>query len=298
MATKGVKAKKIQATEAQETLDAVKGLDLNTVIGEVGNLQVNIQNVLANLSSSLTSKIQHMDTVNQAITLKEDRLKELYDIEKEAITIDDLRAQREEEAKEWSKKKQEKDAQWTEELAEREKFRKREHEEYVYATKQNQKRIKDEFDAEVARTKREEHIRQELLQREWNAREEEIAKQEDEITGLRNQVAGFDGRLKSEIGKAEAILGNTLKRQYEHDILIMKKDAENERKMNEAHAAMLQQTIGGLQDQIKDLQVQLTAARADARDVASQALQSASGRQVAEALQRVVDTRDNATKAK
>jgi hypothetical protein len=239
-----------------------------------------------------------MDTVNQAITLKEDRLKELYDIEKEAITIDDLRAQREEEAKEWSKKKQEKDAQWTEELAEREKFRKREHEEYVYATKQNQKRIKDEFDAEVARTKREEHIRQELLQREWNAREEEIAKQEDEITGLRNQVAGFDGRLKSEIGKAEAILGNTLKRQYEHDILIMKKDAENERKMNEAHAAMLQQTIGGLQDQIKDLQVQLTAARADARDVASQALQSASGRQVAEALQRVVDTRDNATKAK
>jgi hypothetical protein len=60
-----------------------------------------------------------------------------------------------------------------------------------------------------------------------------------------------------------------------------------------------EKAIQGLHEQIKDLQIQLASARTDAKDVATQALQSASGRQVADALQRVVDTRDTtATKGK
>ena len=54
--------------------------------------------------------------------------------------------------------------------------------------------------------------------------------------------------------------------------------------------------ITGLQEQIDNLQMQLVSARADAKDVASEALKSASGRQVAEALQRVVDTQQPVTK--
>jgi hypothetical protein len=50
---------------------------------------------------------------------------------------------------------------------------------------------------------------------------------------------------------------------------------------------------------VKDLGTQLVSARADAKEVASQALQSASGRQVADALQRVVDnTKDQPSEKK
>jgi hypothetical protein len=298
MATKGTKAKKVQATEAQATLEAVKDLDLTTVIGEVGNLQVTVQNSLASLSALLTGKIQQVETIDTAIDLKQDRLQELFGIENEAISIDDLRAQREEELRDWQKKKQERDTQWTEELSDREKFRKREADEYLYTTKQTQKRIKDEFDSEIARQKREEQIRQEMLQREWAVREEAIANREDEVAELQTKVSEFDNRLKTEVSKAEAIVGNTLKRQHEHELALLKKDAETAQKMSHAHVQMQQTTINSLQDQIRELQVQLIAARSDAREVASQALQSASGRQVVEALQRVADNQTQTIKTK
>jgi 3-dehydroquinate dehydratase len=68
--------------------------------------------------------------------------------------------------------------------------------------------------------------------------------------------------------------------------------------MHEAHEDMLQQNIASLQTQIHDLQAQLVAARADAKEVASQALQSASGRQVVEALQRAQEVQSVLNKTK
>lgn len=292
--TKGTKAKKVVATETQATLDAVKGLDLTTVIGEIGTLQVEVQNTLAGLGASLSSKIQQMKDVDAAIQLKQGRLAELCEIENEAITIDDLRAQRDLEAQEWQRRKQERDTQYADEMAQRDKVRKREADEHVYTTRLNQQRVKDEFDAEIARLKRDEEIRAEALRRDWDLREAELASKEEEVENLTLQVAGFDAKLKAEVARAEGVLSNTLKRQYEHEIDLLKRDALNQQRVSEVQAEMQEQTIEGLREQIVDLGKQLAAARNDAREVATQALQSASGRQVVEALQRSNEVRTDA----
>jgi chromosome segregation ATPase len=290
MATKGNKNKKIEATEAQAVLDSVKGLNLQSVIAEVGTLQVSVQESLANLSGALSSKIQEMQNLETAIALKNQRLKELHNIESEAVTLDDMKAQREAEQQEWNAQRNEREQEWDEEENERNRRLQRAEDEYRYNFEQLKKKQYDEFDAEMNKKKRDEALRSETLERSWKERDAAIKAKEQEFTNLQAQVAGFDQRLKTEVAKAEAVLSNTLKKQYDHEMALLKKDFDAEKNLHQIRVSAMDETITSLQDQIKDLQAQLAQARSDAKEVASQALQSASGRDVAVALQRVVDT--------
>jgi len=166
--TKGTRNKKIEQTEAKAVLDSVKDLDLNKVITEVSGLQVNVQNTLAGLSAALTNKIQQIEQMDTAIDLKSTRLQELYGIENMAITLDDMKAQKAEEEQQTVLQRQERAKAWMEEEAERQKKWKREQEDYEYNRALQQKKWKDEFDAEVLQAKRNEATRIELLQKSWN----------------------------------------------------------------------------------------------------------------------------------
>lgn len=290
MATKGNKNKKIEATEAQSVLDSVKNVNLQSVIAEVGGLQVTVQESLATLSGALSSKIQEMQNLDTAIALKNARLKELHNIESEAVTLDDLKAQRDAEQKEWDAQRDERDRIWDDEDAERNRSQQRAEDDYNYTVSVARKKAQDDFDALMASTKRNEALRAETLERGWKDRENVLKAKETEFTNLQTQVAGFDAKLKTEVSKAEAILSNVLKKQYEHEMALLKKDSESEKNLHQIRVSAMDETITSLQEQIKDLQTQLAQARSDAKDVASQALQSASGRDVAVALQRAMDT--------
>jgi len=138
-----------------------------------------------------------------------------------------------------------------------------------------------------------------MLQRSWADREVAIKNQEMEHAELRKQVGEFDARLKAEVAKAEAVVANSLKKEHAHQVELLKRDAESQGLLCTQKIAAQESVIQGLHAQIKDLQAQLAAARTDAKEVATQALQSASGRQVADALQRAMDAKDaTSTKTK
>lgn len=298
MATKGTKNKRIEQTEANAVLESVKGLDLNKVVAEVSGLQVNVQNTLANLSSSLTNKVQQLSQMDTAIELKEQRLQELYGIENMAITLDEMKAQRELEEQQANAQRIERNKQAADEELERQKKYKREQDDYDYQCAVARKKWKDDFDAEVANAKRNEEARKEMLARAWHEREMALKSQEQHLADLQKQVSEFDSRLKTEVAKAEKIIENTVKRDYEHKIALLTKDAESDKHSNLIKNSAYEMTIKGLEEQIKDFKTQLISARNDAKDVATQALQSASGRQVADALQKVVDSKEMSAKAK
>lgn len=297
-AAKGIKTKKIQEVEAQAVLESVKDLDLNKVVSEVGSLQVTLQETLANLSASLTSKVQKLSQVDQAIQLKEARLQELFGIEKEAVAIDDLKAQREQQELDHDDEVVARRQTWNEEESERTKRWRREEEEHTYATTQARQRAIDEHAVLVAKNQRDEAIRQEALNKSWLEREQALKAKEQEFTALKAQVDTFESRLKSEVAKAETIVGNTLKKQYEHEKALLTKDFETETKLNAAKVASFTDTISNLNTQIRSLESQLSQAHRDAKEVANQALVSASGRQAMDAVQQVISTRDNSTASK
>lgn len=290
MATKGNKNKKIEATEAQAVLDSVKNVNLQSVIAEVGGLQVTVQESLATLSGALSSKIQEMQNLDTAIGLKNARLKELHNIESEAVTLDDLKAQRDAEQKDWDGQRDDRDRTWDEEEEDRNRRLQRAEDDYNYTVQVARKKAQDDFDSQMSQKKRDEALRSETLDRGWKDRENVLKTKEQEFTDLKTSVAGFDTKLKTEVSKAEAILGNVLKKQYEHETALLKKDSDSEKNLHQIRVSAMDETITSLQEQIKDLQTQLAQARSDAKDVASQALQSASGRDVAVALQRAMDT--------
>ena len=178
---------------------------------------------------------------------------------------------------------------WEDDEEERAKRWQREEEEHGYEIAQKKKRSQEEYNVEIATRRRAETIRQEDLEKQWKGREEVLVSQEKEVVALKTQVAGFDDKLKADVAKAEAIALNRVKKEYDHEVLMLKKDIESERVLNATKVSALDDTINSLQVQISDLNKQLAQSRTDAKEITSAALQSASGRQAMEALQRVTD---------
>lgn len=282
--------------ESAKLLDAVSKLDAQTVIDEVGQLQSNLQGTLAGLSATISAKIEQMKQVDEAIDLKENRLKELFDIENESMNIESVRELKEKEDEEYQKSCEKRDADWAEQENTRSKNWQREKEEHDYIQEQRIKRFNDEFTAQLTSTQRQEKIRKEELEREWADREKVLKDKENEFQTLKDQVAQFDAKLKAEVSKAEAVVGNKMKRDYEHQMELVKLDAESTKKLFDAEKVSLNNTIASLSDQIDNLERQLSEAHKDAKEVVSAALDSASGRKAAEAVQKAIESTSSGKK--
>lgn len=281
--------KKADEVNAAAILDAVKGLKPEDVVSQVGELQMRLQGTLAGLSAAIAGKVEQMQKVDEAIVLKTKELQELHNIDAVATTIEDMAAQQQEIQDDWDKQTEEKRAAWREEQAERMKKWQREQEEHEYTLAQMLKKKKDDIEAIISHAQRAEAIRQEDLTRKWQDREDELTSKEEEVQKLQEEVTGFEEKLKSEVNRAEKIVENSVKRHYEHQMELMKKDVDAADKLHAAEVGSLRSKVTSLEDEMKNLQRTLEAARQDAKEVTAAALESASGRRVTEALQKVVD---------
>jgi hypothetical protein len=80
-------AKEVFVKKSGETLEKA-----NTTVGisiedQIAGLKKSVTSILGNLSTDIAEEIQTFNTIKDAIKLKEDELKELFDIEKEAFTL-------------------------------------------------------------------------------------------------------------------------------------------------------------------------------------------------------------------
>lgn len=288
--------KKTSKKQSEKILESVSSLTPKTVIEQVGAFQADIQSMLSDLSSSLSSKIEQMNNIEEAIALKMQQLKDLHSIESDLVSLESIKELCEKEKHDLQKSVIEQKIMWEDDEKERSKRWKREEEEHAYAEEQKKKRFQQEYAEEVAKNRRSESMRQEDLEKQWKSRENSIASQEKDIADLKVQVSQFDSKLKSEYSKAEAITSERLKKEYEHQILLLKKDMEAEKQLNSIKTSAMEDTIENLEKQISDLLTQLNAARADAREITNTALQSASGREAMNALQKANESTANKTK--
>jgi hypothetical protein len=212
--TKGMKQVQAQQADAAKTLNAVKDLDAANVIADVGVLQLTVQNTLADIGGKIAGKLAQLKQVEEAIGLKEDRLKELHQIDTASITLDQIQADIDAAREAFQKQEEdrEKEVEESEDQRNREWDRKNEELEYAYSKK---KREKEEylFNTEEAKCAY------------WDQREKELKARETELADLKALAASFDSRLKNEIAKETAIVTNTLKKQYDHEKQLLQKDA-------------------------------------------------------------------------
>jgi hypothetical protein len=285
----GVKNQKAAAIRDTEILQSVTGLNLDSVSSSLASTQVEVQQSLADLSGKLVEQLQVLRNVEQAIQLKREELKQLYDMEAAAVELDDLEAQIDARRQAWTEEQAKKVREFHELQSDRNKQWTRAEEEYKYNISQEHKKAEDAFAGKMAEQAKANKDKQETLEKGWAEREAELKKREKELEDLRTQVANFPEVVKKEVNAAVAVATNSVKKEYETKIVLAAKDSETAGKLAAQEVASLKQVIEKANAQLADQKTQLDQAHRDAKEISAKALESASGRSAMEALQKVLE---------
>ena len=270
-------------------LENVKSITLDGVSKKIAAVQVDIQQTLAKLSTELTQNLDTLNTVNAAIVLKQEELKNLHDIEATKISLDTLNQDIEATRQTWTEEQTRKAKE--DDLARRERQLRwtREEEQYKYEREQAHKRIEDDFNARIQEATKQNQLQAEALQKSWDKRESELKSKEQEFTSLRAEVDAFPAKLKSETEKTAAIVGNTMKKDFEMEKKLLEATFNNKIQLAEAQVASEKMKTVELEKQVASLKAQLDMAQKDIKEISTKALESASSRETVNSLQKALE---------
>ena len=270
-------------------LENVKSITLDGVSKKIAAVQVDIQQTLAKLSTELTQNLDTLNTVNAAIVLKQEELKNLHDIEATKISLDTLNQDIEATRQTWTEEQTRKAKE--DDLARRERQLRwtREEEQYKYEREQAHKRIEDDFNARIQEATKQNQLQAEALQKSWEKRESDLKGNEQEFTSLRAEVDAFPAKLKAETEKAAAIVGNTMKKDFEMEKKLLEATFNNKIQLAEAQVASEKMKTVELEKQVASLKAQLDMAQKDIKEISTKALESASSRETVNSLQKALE---------
>lgn len=285
----GVKNRQANAIRETEVLQSVSGLNMDGVSVTIASTQVEVQKSLAALSAKLVEQLQVLGNVEEAIKLKREELQQLYNIEAGAVSLDDLDAKIEAQREAWKEEQTRKQREFAEQQSERNKQWTRVEEEYQYRMAQEHKKGEDEFGYRMAQQEKGNRDKQELLEKNWGQREEELKKREKELEDLRTQVANIPEQVRKAENAAAAVATNSVKKEYETKIVLATKDADTAEKLAAQEVGSLRAALEKAHAQLAELKAQLDQAHHDVKEISAKALESASGRSAMEALQKVLE---------
>lgn len=270
-------------------LETVKSITLDGVSKKIAAVQVDIQQTLAKLSTELTQNLDTLNTVNAAISLKQEELKNLHDIEVTKISLDTLNQDIETTRQLWTDEQTKKAKE--DDLARRERQLRwtREEEQYKYEREQAHKKLEDDFNARIQEVTKQNQLQAEALQKSWEKRESDLKGKEQEFTSLRAEVEAFPTKLKAEVQKAESIVGNVMKKDFEMERKLLESNFNNKIQLAEAQAASEKMKTVELEKQVASLKAQLDIAQKDIKEISTKALESASGRDTINSLQKALE---------
>jgi hypothetical protein len=285
----GAKNQAAKAIRETEVLEAVTGLSLDSVSTTLASTQVEVQKSLADLSAKLVERMQLLKNVEEAIQLKQEELKQLYNIEAKEIELDDLQAEIAKQRELWEEEQARKAREFEEQRSERAKNWRREEEEYRYERSQQQRKLEDQFKQKMEEQEKANRNKQEQVEKNWAERESELKKRETEFAELKAKVEAFPEQLKKAENAAGIITGNSVKKEYETKATLAAKDLEMFQKLASQETASLRQALEKATGEITGLKSQLEQARSDVKEISGKALESASGRDALAAMQKLME---------
>jgi len=302
--------KKIEEKKTKEAVQVAESLTTEGVAGEIGNLKLDIGKTLTRIADQMEGEVNRFVAIRYAIAAKETELRELYEIEKEAMTLaalieaqnqkrqeftaemetkkSDLRQEIETTRAAWEKEQEEQDAAVKERDAAEKKKQTREKEEFDYAFKREQQLLTDRFTYEKAKLEKELKDKKEQLENELKSREAAIAEKEAELNDLRKRAALFPKELETAVGRAvketsERLLLETRTREE-----LLKKEYEGERNVHKTRIDSLEKIAKEQGERITALTTQLEAAYQKVQDIALKTVEGASNFKSVASLQQLL----------
>jgi hypothetical protein len=119
--------------------------------------------------------------------------------------------------------------------------------------------------------------RKKALEKSWQQREAALKEQEQEFIRLRKEAQEFPEALQTESEKAAALASKAAEQKFAQEILLLKKEAETEKRLSDLQVKTLEETIVRQAAQIGALQKQVDEAKLQVQDIAVKAIEGASG---------------------
>jgi colicin import membrane protein len=157
------------------------------------------------------------------------------------------------------------------------KLRQRESEDFEYKKTQERKKAQDKYEEDQRLLEKRNKEKQEELERGWKQREDTLKAHEDELNQLRQESAGGATRIKAEVERATKEATRAAELRFEQQIVLMKKDAEAEKRVSELLVKNLEEVIARQSAQMASLEKQLAEAKQQVQDIAVRAIEGASG---------------------
>jgi hypothetical protein len=282
------KAEEVRKSREAEIRTAVEGLSVETVVGQISNLGLEVSKSLAALSDQLAQEVHRLATVREAVALEQTELGRLHKIDVAATALDQL-------VQDYGRQKEQLEAEiaaqrasWEEELRQTERERKeqdellkkqrqRETDDYEYRKSLERKKAQDKYDEEIKLQDRANKEKQESLEKSWREREAALKASEEELKSLRKEAAEFPARLQRESEKAVAEAVRASEQKSEQRILLLTKDSEGEKRMAELRIKSLEENLARQSTQMAALEKQIEEAKRQVQEIAVKAIEGASG---------------------
>ena len=290
--------KKLEEKKAREVVQVAESLSSEGVAKEISTLKVETGKMLAQISDRLDEEINKFKAIQNAVSLKEKELQELYEIEKSSMTlaaliesqnqkrqafesemgtkkdalsqeIETLRTEAEKEKADYEATIKERD------LAER-KRRDREKEEYDYAFKREQKLTKDKFEDEKAKLEKEIQIKKEQMESDLKSREKVIIEREEELNELRKKVGSFPKELEAAVAKAVKEITERLTLDAKNKEELQKKEFLGDKNVLLTRIESLEKTAKEQSERIIKFNQQLEKAYQQVQDIALKTIEGTS----------------------
>ena len=274
---KAEQEKKVKET----TVETAAKLTDEEIIGAISALKLSLNSKLDKIEDDLTTERQKLAKIREAISVEDQRLKDLYQINTGADSLAAILAAQKEKKEEFEREmadrkneleeqiKQEKlnrDKEtklWEEKRKEAEealkKQRTREEEEYKYNLQLARKKDKDEYEQKKAKLEQELIQKMESFESGIKVREQTVAAAEKELAELRLKAESFPSELEKAVQEAINETTARLDKDYKFEKQLLLKDHEGEIKLKN-------QQIESLMAKIKDLELQLKQAYSKAEN--------------------------------
>jgi len=301
---------KIEEKRAKEVVEVASSLSSEGVVKGISSLKLDMSRTLTQISDKLEDEVNSLNGIQKAIAIKEDELKELYEIEKSAATLaalieaqnqkrqeyesemavmkEELMREIEKTRAEWEKEEEKYEMEIKEQNSAEKKKREREKEEFQYTFKREQQLLKDEFEDEKAKLERDIQLKREQMEKELAEREKAISEKEEELNELRKNVGAFPKELETSINKAVKEATEKITAEAKNREQLLNKEFEGERGVLTTRIESLEKTVKEQSEQTSKLSGQLEKSYQKVEDIAVKAIEGSSGLQSLANLQQMM----------
>ncbi|MEA1936220.1 MAG: hypothetical protein U9M96_05340 [Thermodesulfobacteriota bacterium] len=301
---------KIEEKRAKEVIEVASSLSSEGVVKGISSLKLDMSKMLTQISDKLEDEVNRLNGIQKAIAIKEDELKELYEIEKSAATLaalieaqnqkrqeyesemavmkEELMQEIENTRAEWEKEEEKYEMEIKEQNAAEKKKREWEKEEFQYTFKREQQLLKDEFEDEKEKLEREIQLKREQMEKELAEREKAISEEEGELNELRKNVSAFPKELETAVTRAVKETTERITAEAKNKEQLLSKEFEGERGVFTTRIESLEKTVKEQSEQIAKLSGQLEKSYQKVEDIAVKAIEGSSGLQPLANLQQMM----------